>query len=540
MRRHTDFERIYGEFLNYYKVAGLADTEYYQWIKDMTLDETLEYGQARESLEWAKDMIKLLKEDKENKYYEVLVGFPIKSMNGNVYKERDLIAAATTMKGASPSLNHKDRFWFSDKNPRNRWGPPIEVVKGKYFNGAVECILKVPRATICPICNGKKMTELIDNRKIVNVSLEGECVGGTDVDGSCKGFAFNEKTFTLLTTDVLPGIPMARIRPMESYLPFSRSSIKRGTRNKNVKKRIIKLVPKEAREPGDMGMTSPPKKGPDSMDTSVYNTPDLGTQTGPTGSNRFRGNLTPVSQQTNVAVGTDSAASKPEGVWTTTQTQPASTFIYPKEGTTGTVLHVKPSDQATVITANPVMPEVDSHQGPDRTPVSTPDLTISVVPPVGDTDEIKPPMLPTAPETVTPDPPHTCSPGHHWTDDRGCVPDVNEPDHDVLPKEDLCPEGQHKDANGDCVDDTVEQELCPDGQHKDADGNCVDDEATEERVKRWKADDRARNFEGKALAWEQRYVKEHQQRKILEGRYIETKTRLTQESVKKEDAIRQM
>jgi len=60
------------------------------------------------------------------------------------------------------------------------------------------------------------------------------------------------------------------------------------------------------------------------MDTNVYRDPTLGTGVGPTGSNRFRGNLTPVSQQTDVAVGTDPASSKPEGVWTTVQTRPAS------------------------------------------------------------------------------------------------------------------------------------------------------------------------------------------------------------------------
>jgi len=150
-------------------------------------------------------------------------------MNGNIYSERDLIAAATRMEGACPSLNHKDEYWFSPENPRNHWGN-ISVVKGTYEDGAVECVLKVPKNAVCPICNGEKMTELIDKKRIVNVSLEGGCTAGNPRTGECVGFEFNQKTFSLLTTDVLPGFPMARIFPMESYLPFSQSSRKRKIR----------------------------------------------------------------------------------------------------------------------------------------------------------------------------------------------------------------------------------------------------------------------------------------------------------------------
>lgn len=235
--RHRDFERIRNEFITYYKNQSKGDYEYYSWLKALSLDESLPYNQTRESFQWARDMISFLKEDKDNKYYRVLVAFPVKSMNGNVYKERDLVAAAMSMKGACPSLNHKDEFWFSPENPRNRWGN-LEVVQGKYEDGAVECILKVPKTAVCPICNGDKMTELIDKKRIVNVSLEGGCAGGDQYTGACEGFTFNKKTFSLLTSDVLPGIPMARIFPIEAYMPFSRSS------NNKVrgKKRMIKVV----------------------------------------------------------------------------------------------------------------------------------------------------------------------------------------------------------------------------------------------------------------------------------------------------------
>jgi hypothetical protein len=53
------------------------------------------------------------------------------------------------------------------------------------------------------------MTELIDKKHIVNVSLEGT---------NSKAFEFTDPPFTLLTSDVLPGIPLARIKPLEQIM----------------------------------------------------------------------------------------------------------------------------------------------------------------------------------------------------------------------------------------------------------------------------------------------------------------------------------
>ena len=203
--RHIDFKRIYDEFCSYYKNNVKGESEYYSWLRALKLNEAKPYGQARESFKWAKSMLNFLHEDAENKYYGIIVGLPITSMNGNVYHERDLIAAALSLKGKHPSLNHKDTFWF---NPENNYGT-LTVVDAKYEDGAVEALLQVPKTAVCPICNGDKMTELIDKQKIINVSLEGTMNGA---------FEFSDPPFTLLTTDVLPGIPLARIRPLETIL----------------------------------------------------------------------------------------------------------------------------------------------------------------------------------------------------------------------------------------------------------------------------------------------------------------------------------
>jgi hypothetical protein len=234
MSRHGDFERIKREFETYYckgreGPCPKGEREYYVWLNALQLDETLPYGQARESFSWKRENIHYVREDPDNKYYEVLVGFPIESMNRNVYHETDLIAAAMSLKGANPSLNHKDEFWFSTENPNNKWGV-LTVTGGKYEDGAVEVMLKVPKAAVCPVCNGRKMVDLIDEHRIVNVSLEGGCKLTYDAPGGaheCVGFEFNKKGFSLLTSDILPGIPMARIFPMEAYLPFSEARHKR-------------------------------------------------------------------------------------------------------------------------------------------------------------------------------------------------------------------------------------------------------------------------------------------------------------------------
>src|SRR5271157_330867 len=216
MSRHADFEYILGEFKRYYKNDAKAMQEYQAWLKALKLNDEKSYGQARESFQWAKDMIQRFKEDATNVYYKVLVGFPTRSMNRNLYKERDLVAAAHTLVGKHPSINHKDDFWLSPDNAHNRWGV-VTVVAAKPEDGAVEAILQVPKSAVCPVCNGAKLTELIDARRIYNVSLEGEC-SGKDGNGDCNGFEFTEKGFTLLTSDVLLGIPMSKIYPIESFM----------------------------------------------------------------------------------------------------------------------------------------------------------------------------------------------------------------------------------------------------------------------------------------------------------------------------------
>jgi len=397
-----------------------------------------------------------------------------------------------TLKGLHPSLNHKRDFWFSPQNPRNQWGV-LTVEAAKYEDGAIEAILKVPKTAVCPICDGAPMTNLIDNHRIVNVSLEGECVGGVCYDGSCEGFTFTDPPFTLLTTDVLPGIPLARIKPLEAYLPWSQSSHhreagKRRKMNKKKKpKRTIRVKPTiiEEHDPAKMGLASPDT--PMRHDTNVYREPETSTTQGPTGT-RFRGNMQNVSQQTNVAKGTDPAHSKPEGVWSYSR----------REAITGTPLKISTKDEPTLIKpADPMPKPVDAPLKP--TGKISPDLTTTELP-SSDKPAPEPAMQPTAPGKIAPHPPHECPKGHHWnTEDGRCDPDEvslvsdvpaggsSAPlgESDTIPAtpvvadpEHGCPTGSHWSVEaGKCVPDTTEQVVhdCPEGQEWNAElGMCVD------------------------------------------------------------------
>lgn len=211
--RHFDFQRIHDEFVRYYKAPLLGESEYYDWLKALALDEGKPYGQAKERFQWARDMIKAIGEDKENKYYKVLVAFPLESMNGNVYREADLREDAKRITQGHPSLNHKDEFWLSPDNPDNRWGT-VDITGAEWEDGAVEALLKVPKTTLCPVCSeaNKPLYQMIDEKHIVNVSLEGY----NSADGH---FMFDQHIpFTLLTSNVLPGIPLARIKPLEKIM----------------------------------------------------------------------------------------------------------------------------------------------------------------------------------------------------------------------------------------------------------------------------------------------------------------------------------
>jgi archaellum component FlaC len=458
--RHRDFRRIYDEFVNYYKDHIKGESEYYKWLKALSLDEAREYGAATESFRWAKDMIRYLREDADNKYYEVLIGFPLQSMNGNVYHERDLIAAALNLKGKCPDLNHKDEFWFSPNNPRNRWGN-LPVVDAKYEDGAIEAILQVPKDAVCPICDGAKMTDLIDEQRIVNVSLAGKCAT-TRYGGECEGFQFSDPPFTLLTTDVLPGIPLARIRPLESIMvealqrPFADETRTQPTRRQTRVKVKMKVQEQATQEhpcpDGEIWDPRQEKCIPEPPAEPSYeqavSPPDTTPQTGPGQRNLRPKSVEPaedgscpdgyiISGRLGKCVLDESC---PENQHFDQEQQQCVPDTIPKPKDTGTSMGTPaaPAEAAGDIMVDPqgdTLPQkrdIPQPIEPEERPV--PRTTVTQVPhvePVPDkalSQTPQPPLVPTqkpGTELGEPKEPHTCPDGHHFDLAADmCVPDT--------------------------------------------------------------------------------------------------------------------
>jgi len=206
--RHSDFQKIYKQFLTHIKDEQEAIHRYNNWIQALNLDETKPYGQSmREQFQWLKKHIdfNLWKEDAQAKYWKVEAGFPLESMNQNVYLEDELYQSARTLKDKIVNLNHKFKL------------PTVGIVAAQYEQGIVEAVLRVPKALRCPICGeNKTINDLIESNGIVNVSLEAVCLYPSETDGACEGMEFTG--LALLTKDVLPGIPLTRMMPLEQIM----------------------------------------------------------------------------------------------------------------------------------------------------------------------------------------------------------------------------------------------------------------------------------------------------------------------------------
>lgn len=253
--RSTDFERIRAEFIKYYG-PDRGEAEYYAWVDALDVDEAKTYARCLESFSWAKQSLRFWREDASNKYYRVLVGFPTESMNGNVYTEEELRGFAKNVVGVPVDLNHR-RYGLPEYN---QWlVPGAGYVDANYEDGAVEAVLKVPKAFRCgfdaafkamyPQYVGKTVCELIDAGEIVNQSLEADRANPRFFEGSA-----------LLTRDCLPGIPMSRIFPLESIVTEAfKGKEDKGNENEKGKNKMtvtVKLRESRKQDEGFPGMPS--------------------------------------------------------------------------------------------------------------------------------------------------------------------------------------------------------------------------------------------------------------------------------------------
>jgi hypothetical protein len=206
--RHPDFEKIYKAFMKRYCRSAEKECEkgkqvYYAWLNKMGLDDTKPYRKPQEKFRWAKPAFDVIRQDKEAKYYKVEALFPTVSMNRNVYTRDELVKAARTLIGKPVNLNHQHSL------------AGVTIVDADYEDEAVECLLRVERTAQW---NGQPLTSLIDNGEIIHVSIEGTCrTNIQDAEGvKCQGLVLTG--LALLTKDVLPGLPLTRIIPVEKLV----------------------------------------------------------------------------------------------------------------------------------------------------------------------------------------------------------------------------------------------------------------------------------------------------------------------------------
>lgn len=227
--RHPEFEKIYQQFQTRYCMGDSEETSpkggpcrkgddvYNEWLKTMGLDDTRPYGEQvkpkREQFKWAEPTIQFLKMEEGKRLYKCEALMPLSSMNDNLYTEDELIRSARTLKGKVPNLNHTEHFLDG-----------VLIEDSEYETGAVETIISVREDAVCPVCPNKyKIVDMLDHIKevpeeshIYHVSIEATCrsTEPTDQGNLCQGLIFTG--IALLTKNVLPGVPLTRIMPVEA------------------------------------------------------------------------------------------------------------------------------------------------------------------------------------------------------------------------------------------------------------------------------------------------------------------------------------
>jgi len=196
MTRHPDFERILQTFMRQYGEKE-GKTLYHGWLSKLGLDETKPYANPQEKFSWAKDYIQYVKEDEKAKYFKVRCLFPLTSMNNNLYTLHEITTATKTLIGKPTDLNHTAEVL-----------PEVETIDSDFEDKTVECIDRVQK--------GSKALQLLESGQIIHVSIEADCLRGSEPtpEGNlCRGLVFTGKAY--LTKDVLPGVPLTTIEPLE-------------------------------------------------------------------------------------------------------------------------------------------------------------------------------------------------------------------------------------------------------------------------------------------------------------------------------------
>jgi len=229
MPKHPDFEKIYQAFMWRY-CKGETECEegkqiYYAWLKKLGLDDSKPYEypqETREKFSWIQPHIQFIKEDEQAKYFKVEALFPLTSMNWNVYTREELIRACRTLIGKHTDLNHTAEILQE-----------VQTVDADYEDDTVECLDRVLK--------GSKALSMLEKGEILQVSIEADCLRGsmlTPEGWTCEGLVFIGKAY--LTKDVLPGVPLTRIMPVEKLVEsFKGITMQKGIKEENAENKDL-------------------------------------------------------------------------------------------------------------------------------------------------------------------------------------------------------------------------------------------------------------------------------------------------------------
>ena len=225
MPMHNDFKKILAQFIARYG-SEKGTRLFYSWVNSRKLDDTKAYSIdqlkrkecltdkckhncakcLQESFQWAKPLIKLLKNDATGKTYQVEAHFAVTSMNRNVYTEEELSRAISTLPNKSVNLNHNPSWTYTG----------VSTLAAAWESDCAECLIHVENGAVD--AKGRDVQETIDNGVIDCVSIEGD---GTDAIQTAEGnmpVNFSYSGLALLDQDALPGIPLTTIKPLEKIM----------------------------------------------------------------------------------------------------------------------------------------------------------------------------------------------------------------------------------------------------------------------------------------------------------------------------------
>jgi len=210
---HSDFVKILNDFISIFGEKE-GHQKYDEMVLAYNIDVSIAYrdqaqmrecwGSVCESYNWAKPLIKYLKEDEEAKYYKVRALTATISMNRNDYTNiTELERSARTIGYRPLNLNH---------DPLKELPfPDSRVVSGDFEDQSVECIIRIANEGHVPNTNYslKDVQRMLDEGDIVNPSIEAEPEGGRRVsDGRKIPEWWNYTALALLEKGVtLPGVP---------------------------------------------------------------------------------------------------------------------------------------------------------------------------------------------------------------------------------------------------------------------------------------------------------------------------------------------